>query len=56
MQKADKIMLKDSLSDISHQLKTPLTSLSINLENLEDNPDMDEASKTGYCAGQSMMS
>lgn len=43
--KADKIMLKDSLSDISHQLKTPLTSLSINLENLEDNPDMDEASK-----------
>lgn len=43
--KADKIMLKDSLSDISHQLKTPLTSLSINLENLEDNPDMEENSK-----------
>lgn len=25
---------------LSHQLKTPLTSLSINLENLEGNPDM----------------
>lgn len=38
--KADKFLLKDALSDISHQLKTPLTSLSINLENLEGNPDM----------------
>lgn len=35
--KADKLLLKDALSDISHQLKTPLTSLSINLEG---NPDM----------------
>lgn len=43
--KADKLLLKDSLSDISHQLKTPLTSLSINLENLEDNPDMDDAAR-----------
>lgn len=38
--KTDKLLLKDALSDISHQLKTPLTSLSINLENLEGNPDM----------------
>ena len=38
--KADKLLLKNALSDISHQLKTPLTSLSINLENLEGNPDM----------------
>ena len=38
--KADKLLLKDALSDISHRLKTPLTSLSINLENLEGNPDM----------------
>ena len=38
--KADKLLLKDALSDISHQLKTPLTSLSINLENLEGNHDM----------------
>ena len=31
----DKENLKDALSDISHQLKTPITSLMINLENLE---------------------
>lgn len=37
----DKQRLKDSLSDISHQLKTPITSLVINLENLEDNPNID---------------
>ena len=39
--KLDKQKLKDSLSDISHQLKTPITSLLINLENLENNPDLD---------------
>lgn len=39
--KKDKLELKDSLSNISHQLKTPLTSILIILENLEDNPDMD---------------
>lgn len=43
--KKDKLLLKDSLSDISHQLKTPLTSLSINLENLEDNPQLEETAK-----------
>lgn len=36
----DKLMLKDHLSDISHQIKTPLTSLAINLENLEEYPNM----------------
>ena len=30
----DKLILKDALSDISHQLKTPITSLSIALDNL----------------------
>ena len=39
--KKDKLLVKDSLSDISHQLKTPLTSLSINMENLARNPEMD---------------
>lgn len=32
----DKLTIKNSLSDISHQLKTPITSLLINLENIED--------------------
>lgn len=32
----DKRLLKESLSDISHQLKTPITSLLVNLENLQD--------------------
>lgn len=36
----DKESLKDSLSDISHQLKTPLTSLAISLDNLEEYPDL----------------
>lgn len=38
----DKLNLKDSLGDISHQLKTPLTSITIMIDNILDNPDMDE--------------
>lgn len=38
----EKLELKDSLSDISHQLKTPLTSILIMLDNLIDYPQMDE--------------
>lgn len=38
----DKLKLKESLSDISHQLKTPLTSISIMLDNILDNPDMED--------------
>ena len=37
---ADKLNLKRSLEDISHQLKTPLTSILVMLDNLIDNPDM----------------
>ena len=35
-----KVMLAQSVSDISHQLKTPLTSTQVLLDNLNDNPDM----------------
>ena len=37
----DKENLKQSLSDISHQLKTPLTSIMVILDNLSDDPDME---------------
>lgn len=37
---SDKQQLKDSLSDISHQLKTPLTSISIMLDNIIDDSNM----------------
>ena len=39
---AKKVLLAESVSDISHQLKTPLTSTQILLDNLNDNPDMEE--------------
>lgn len=41
----DKINLKDSLGDISHQLKTPLTSITIMIDNILDNPNMDEKTR-----------
>lgn len=37
---ASREQLKTALSDISHQLKTPLTSIIITTENLLDNPDL----------------
>ena len=36
----DKIKLKESLSDISHQLKTPITSILIMLDNIIDDDGM----------------
>jgi len=38
--KKDKLELKDSLSNISHQLKTPLTSILIIIDNLIDTSEM----------------
>lgn len=37
----DKRNLKQSLEDISHQIKTPLTSILVMLDNMIDDPDMD---------------
>lgn len=44
----DKRDLKDSLSDISHQIKTPLTSIIIMLDNILDNPNMDENTRNEF--------
>lgn len=46
--KKDKLNLKKSLEDISHQLKTPLTSILIMLDSLIDNPNMKESQKQEY--------
>lgn len=46
--KKQKVALADSVSDISHQLKTPLTSASILLDNLNDNEDMDEETRKRF--------
>ncbi len=46
--KKDKANLKDSLSDISHQLKTPLTSITIMLDNILGNKDMDEDTRNDF--------
>ena len=46
--KKDKENLKMSVEDISHQLKTPLTSITIMLDNLKDNPNMEEKTKQKF--------
>ena len=44
----DKINLKKSLEDISHQLKTPLTSILVMLDNIIDDSDMDESIRNDF--------
>ena len=44
----DKIIIKTYLEDISHQLKTPLTVINIALDNLIDNPNMDEKNRSEF--------
>ena len=41
----EKISLSNSLADISHQIKTPLTSIRIMLDNIEQNPNMDNKTR-----------
>lgn len=43
----DKLKLKDALSDISHQLKTPLTSMMVMADLLSD-PDLDEQKRAEF--------
>lgn len=42
------LSLKNSLEDISHQLKTPLTSIMIMLDNMIDNPEMDKQKRAEF--------
>lgn len=44
----DKLIIKTYLEDISHQLKTPLTVINISLDNLIDNPNMDEKNRNKF--------
>jgi len=44
----DKESLKKSLQDISHQLKTPLTSILINLDNVMKDSDMEPEVRFGF--------
>lgn len=40
--------LSNSLADISHQIKTPLTSIRIMIDNLCENPDMDKETRDDF--------
>lgn len=40
--------METALADISHQLRTPLTSLQITLDNLYDNPDLDTTTRQEF--------
>lgn len=44
----EKTNLSNSLADISHQLKTPLTSIRIMLDNIEENSNMDEKTRNEF--------
>lgn len=44
----DRIVLKDNLADVSHQIRTPLTSISLMLESIIDDKDMDEDKKEEF--------
>lgn len=46
--KKDKKELEESLEDISHQLKTPLTSILIMIDTLLDDDDMDQTTREDF--------
>lgn len=48
IEQKEKKELATSISDISHQLKTSLTSISILLDNMRENPDMDKETRMKF--------
>lgn len=44
----EKENLSKSIADISHQLKTPLTSIRIMLDNIQENPDMEKSIRDDF--------
>lgn len=44
----DKMNLKKALEDISHQIKTPLTSIMIMLDNMIDDPEMPKETREDF--------
>ncbi len=46
--KKEKISIKDNIVDLSHQLKTPMSGISILVDNILDNPNMDEKTKNEF--------
>ncbi len=47
----EKEKLSIAIADISHQLKTPLTSIRIMLDNISDNPDMPQEIREDFIQG-----
>ena len=45
---ANRVALADSVADISHQLKTPLTSVTVLVDNLLDSEDMDAVTRRRF--------
>lgn len=42
--------LSDAMADISHQLKTPLTSITVLMDNLSENDDMEKTTRQRFTA------
>lgn len=47
----EKENLSTAIADISHQLKTPLTSIRIMLDNIQDDPDMEKEVREDFLRG-----